>query len=54
MIQPHQKVELLPTSVTAESIYTRDPEEAISDQEKLAAEELRRQRIKRARENNLT
>ena len=38
------------TSVTAESIYTRDPEEAISDQEKLAAEELRRQRIKRARE----
>jgi len=37
------------TSVTAESIYTRDPEEAISDQEKLAAEELRRQRIKRAR-----
>ena len=38
------------TSVTAESIYTRDPEDAISDQEKLAAEELRRQRIKRARE----
>jgi hypothetical protein len=37
------------TSVTAESIYTRDPEEAISDQERLAAEELRRQRIKRAR-----
>ena len=38
------------TSVTAESIYTRDPEDAISDQERLAAEELRRQRIKRARE----
>ncbi len=38
------------TSVTAESIYTRDPEDAISDQEKLAAEELRRQRIRRARE----
>jgi len=37
------------TSVTPESIYTRDPEEAISDQEKLAQEELRRQRIKRAR-----
>jgi len=37
------------TSVTAESIYTRDPEEAISDQERLAAEELKRQRIKRAR-----
>jgi hypothetical protein len=37
------------TSVTAESIYTRDPEDAISDQEKLAQEELRRQRIKRAR-----
>jgi len=38
------------TSVTAEDIYKRDPEDAISDQEKLAAEELRRQRIKRARE----
>jgi len=37
------------TSVTPESIYTRDPEDAISDQEKLAQEELRRQRIKRAR-----
>jgi len=37
------------TSVTTESIYTRDPEEAISDQERLAAEELKRQRIKRAR-----
>ena len=37
------------TSVTPESIYTRDPEEAIADQERLAAEELRRQRIKRAR-----
>ena len=40
------------TSVTAESIYTRDPEDAISDQEKLAAEELKRQRIKRARRKN--
>ena len=38
------------TSVTPESIYTRDPEEAISDQERLAQEELKRQRIKRARE----
>ena len=37
------------TGVTAESIYQRDPEEAISDQERLAQEELRRQRIKRAR-----
>ena len=36
------------TSVTAESIYTRDPEEAMSDQEKLAAAELRRQRQQRA------
>lgn len=36
------------TSVTAESIYTRDPEEAISDQEKLAQAELRRQREARA------
>lgn len=38
------------TSVTPQSIYTRDPEEAISDQERLAQEELKRQRIKRARE----
>lgn len=37
------------TAVTAESIYQRDPEEAISDQERLAQAELRRQRIKRAR-----
>jgi hypothetical protein len=37
------------TAVTAQSIYQRDPEEAISDQERLAQEELRRQRIKRAR-----
>lgn len=37
------------TAVTAESIYQRDPEEAISDQERLAQGELRRQRIKRAR-----
>jgi hypothetical protein len=37
------------TTVTAQSIYQRDPEEAISDQERLAQEELRRQRIKRAR-----
>jgi hypothetical protein len=36
------------TSVTAESIYTRDPEEAMSDQEKLAQAELRRQRQQRA------
>lgn len=36
------------TSVTAESIYTRDPEEAISDQERLAQAELRRQREARA------
>ena len=36
------------TSVTAESIYTRDPEEAMSDQERLAAAELRRQRQQRA------
>jgi len=37
------------TAVTAQSIYQRDPEEAISDQERLAQAELRRQRIKRAR-----
>ncbi len=36
------------TSVTAASIYTRDPEEAISDQERLAQAELRRQREARA------
>ena len=36
------------TSVTAKSIYTRDPEEAMSDQEKLAQAELRRQRQQRA------
>lgn len=36
------------TSVTAESIYTRPPEEAMSDQEKLAQAELRRQRQQRA------
>lgn len=36
------------TSVTAESIYTRPPEEAMSDQEKLAQAELRRQREQRA------
>ena len=36
------------TSVTAESIYTRSPEEAMSDQEKLAQAELRRQRQQRA------
>jgi hypothetical protein len=36
------------TSVTAESIYTRDPEEALSDQERLAQAELRRQRQQRA------
>lgn len=38
------------TSVTPESIYTRDPEDAMSDQERLAQEELKRQRIKRARQ----
>ena len=37
------------TSVTPESIYTRDPNDAMLDQERLAQEELRRQRIKRAR-----
>ena len=37
------------TAVTAESVYQRNPEEAISDQERLAQAELRRQRIKRAR-----
>lgn len=36
------------TSVTAASIYTRDPEKAISDQERLAQAELRRQREARA------
>ena len=37
------------TSVTPESIYTQDPEEAMEAQELLAQDELRRQRIKRAR-----
>jgi|TARA_R100000084_G_C4653619_1_gene151426 hypothetical protein len=37
------------TSVTPEDIYTRDPDDAMAEQELLAAEELRRQRIKRAR-----
>jgi len=37
------------TSVTAESIYTKDPDEAMKAQELLAQDELRRQRIKRAR-----
>ena len=37
------------TAVTAPSIYQAPPEEAISEQERLAQAELRRQRIKRAR-----
>ncbi len=37
------------TAVTAPSIYQATPEEAISEQERLAQAELRRQRIKRAR-----
>tara|TARA_R100000734_G_C3275009_1_gene70012 strand:- start:105 stop:755 length:651 start_codon:yes stop_codon:yes gene_type:complete len=37
------------TSVTPEDIYKRDPDDAMAEQELLAAEELRRQRIKRAR-----
>jgi hypothetical protein len=36
------------TSVTAASIYTADPEDAISDQERLAQAELERQRQARA------
>jgi secreted trypsin-like serine protease len=36
------------TRVKAKSIYTRDPEKALSDQEQLAAAELRRQREQRA------
>tara|TARA_R100000231_G_C5326599_1_gene165028 strand:+ start:930 stop:1538 length:609 start_codon:yes stop_codon:yes gene_type:complete len=37
------------TSVTPESIYTQDPNDAMEAQELLAQDELRRQRIKRAR-----
>ena len=37
------------TAVTAPSIYQATPEKAISEQEKLAQAELKRQRIKRAR-----
>lgn len=37
------------TAVTAPSIYQATPEKAISEQERLAQAELRRQRIKRAR-----
>ena len=37
------------TSVTPEDIYKKDPNDAMAEQELLAAEELRRQRVKRAR-----
>ena len=43
------KIEVGSTSVTPSSIYTKDPEDAMAEQELLAQEELRRQRVKRAR-----